>query len=131
MDEAEKIDTSVHRYLTNEWNTASSQFEEESLESVFSKIVEESNSSERMNLANSASIDSPKRVNFGRLPIETDNVGNLNDDIVATRIENSDRIWRRTSRDNRMENKHDIEAISKNIDHRKHIRDLEFETREV
>ena len=51
--------------------------------------------------------------------------------IVATRIENSYRIWRRTDRDDRMEHMHDIETISENIASRKHIRDSEFETRKV
>ena len=53
VDEADKLDTVVQLYPTNERNTASPRIEEENLESVFSKIVEESNSSERMNLANS------------------------------------------------------------------------------
>ena len=45
-----------------------------------------------MNLANSARIENPKLVNFGHLPIETENVGNLLYGIIATRIDNSDRI---------------------------------------
>ena len=73
VDEAEKPDTIIQQSPTNKWNTASSQIEEESLESVFSKIVEESNSSKRMNLANSSSIESPKLVYFGHPPMETDN----------------------------------------------------------
>ena len=104
---ADKLDTIVQRFLTNERNTASPQIKEESLKSVFSKTVEESNSSERMNLANSAIIDPPKLVSFGHLPMETDNVGNRLDGIVATRIEHSDRIWRRTARDDRMAHTHD------------------------
>ena len=43
MGKADKLDTIVQRSPTNERNTASPQIEEESLESVFSKIVEESN----------------------------------------------------------------------------------------
>ena len=57
VDEAEKLDTIVQQSLTNKGNTASSRTKEESFESIFSKIVKESNSSERINLANSASID--------------------------------------------------------------------------
>ena len=79
-----------------------------------------------MNLANSTIIEPPKLVPFGHPPMETDNLGN-----VATRIENSGRIWRRTVRYDRMAKTHDIETISKNIAYRKHIRDLEFENREV
>ena len=60
--------------------------------------------------------------------METENVGG----IVATRIENLDGIWRRTTRDNTMVHMHDdIETISEKIAYRKHIRDLEFETKEV
>ena len=85
-----------------------------------------------MNLANSEIIDPPKLVSFGQPPMETDNVGNRLDGIVPTRIEQLDRIYRRTARDNRMAHTHDdIETISKKIAYRKHIRDLEFETREV
>ena len=50
VGEADKLNTIIQRYLTNKRNTASPQIEEEILESVFSKIIEESNSSERMNL---------------------------------------------------------------------------------
>ena len=64
--EVNKIDTSVQKSLTNEKNAASSQIEEESLKSVFSKSVKELNSSERMNLTNSANIDPPKLLYFKR-----------------------------------------------------------------
>ena len=84
-----------------------------------------------MNLANSSSIESTKLVPFGHPPMETDNVGNLLNGIVATRIENSDDIWRRVARDNSMAHTHDIKTISEKIAYCKHIRDLEFETREV
>ena len=126
-----KLNTIVQRSPTNEWNTASPQIEEESLESVFSKIVEESNSSEWMNLANSLGIESPKIVHFGHPPIETNNVGNLLDGIVTTIIKNSNRIWRRTDRDNRMAHTHDIETIRENIAYRNHIRNSEIETGKV
>ena len=60
------------------------------------------------------------------------NVGNRLDSIVTTRIEDSNRIWRRTARDDRMAHTHDnIETISEKIAYCKHIRDSEFETREV
>ena len=92
VGEADKLDTVVQRSLTNERNTESLQIEEESLESIFSKIVEESNLSERMNLANSLGIDIPKLVHFGHPPIETNNIGNLLDGIVATIIDHSNGI---------------------------------------
>ena len=88
--------------------------------------------SERMNIVNSASIETPKLISFGHLPMETYNVGHWIDGIVATKIEDPDRIWRPTDRDDRMAHTHDnIETISKKIAYRKHIRDSEFETREV
>ena len=128
MGEANKFDTSVQQSLTNERNITSPQIEEESMKSVFSKIVKETNSSERMNLTNSAIIEPPKLRSFGHPSTETENVGG----IAATRIENPDGIWRRTTRDYRTAHTHDdIETISKQIAYRTHIRDLEFETRKV
>ena len=121
MGEADKLDTIVQQYLANEKNTESPQIEEESLESVFSKIVKESNSSERMNLANSLSIESSKLVHFGHPPIGTNNVGNLLDGIVATIIDNSNGIWRRTYRYNRMAHTHDVETMSETAAYRNHI----------
>ena len=127
-----KLDTSVQQSLTNKRNTAYTQIKDESLKSVFSKIVEESNLIKRMNPAISAIIEPPKLVSFRHPPMETDNVRNWIDGIVATIIENSDRIWRRTDRDDRTAHTHDdIETISKRIAYRKHNRDLEFETKEV
>ena len=62
-----------------------------------------------MNLANSASIETPKLVSFGHPPMETDNLGG----IVATIIKHLDGIRRRTDRDDRMAHTHDgIETIS-------------------
>ena len=92
VGEANKLNTSVQRSLTNERNTASPLIKEESLKSVFSKIVEESKSSERMNLANPDIIEPPKLGSFGHPPMDTDNVGNRLDYIVATRIEDPNRI---------------------------------------
>ena len=107
VGEANKPETIVQRYPTNERNTVSPRIEEKSLESIFSKIVKESNSSERMKLTNSAIIEPPKLSPFRHPPIETNNVGNLLDGIVATRIYNSNGIWRRTDRDDRMAHMHD------------------------
>ena len=62
--------------------------------------------------------------------MDTNNVGNLLDGIVATRIDNLDGIWWRTARDDRMARTHeDIETISEKLAYCKHIRDSEFETR--
>ena len=131
VDKVNKLNTIVQQSTTNEGNTGSSQIEEESLESIFSKIVEELNSSKRMNLANSASIETPNLVHFGHPPIETEHVGNLLDGIVATRINNSDSIWRRKDMGDRMLHTHDIETISKKISYCEHIRYSGFETRKL
>ena len=81
-----------------------------------------------MNLASSVIIEPPNLGSFGHPPMQTDNVG----DFVATRIENSDGIWRLTARDDSVAPTHDdIETISEKIAYRKHIKDLEFETIEV
>ena len=85
-----------------------------------------------MNLLNSLSIETPKLVSFGHPSMDTDNIRHWTNGIVATRIEDSNRIWRSTDRDDRMARRHDyIETISKKLAYRKHIRDSEFETREV
>ena len=84
-----------------------------------------------MNLANSLGIESPKLVNFGYPPIEINNVGNLIDGIVPTRIDNSNGIWRRMDRDDRMAHTHDAETASKTTAYRNHIKNSEIETREV
>ena len=84
-----------------------------------------------MNLENSLSIETPKLVHFGHLPIETNDSGNLLDGIVATRIENSNGIWRCTDRDDRMAHTHDIKTNRKRISYRKHIRNSEIENIEI
>ena len=59
VGEADKLDVAVQRSSSNEWNTASSRIVEGSTESIFHKVVEKSDSSERMNLANSLRIHTP------------------------------------------------------------------------
>ena len=129
---ADKLDTAVQKSSTDESNKASSQIEEGSLESICHKIIKESNSSERMNLANYLLLQTPKLVHFGHTPMDTDNVGHRSDGSVTTRVVEQDGIWRPTDRDDRMAPAHgDIETISEKIDFRKYIRYSEFETREV
>ena len=132
VGELDKLDTSVQRSSTDERNTAPLKIEEGSLESIFPKIVKESNSSERMNLANSFGVQTPKIVSFRHPPMQTYNVGNPIDSIAATRVMDQYGIWRPTDRDVRTAPTHgNIETISKKLDYRKYIRDSEFETREV
>ena len=84
-----------------------------------------------MNLMNSLGIESPKLVHFGHPSIETNNVGNLLDGIAATSIENSNGIWRRMGRDNKMAHTHDVETMIETTAYRNHIKNSEIETRKV
>ena len=87
--------------------------------------------SERMNLANSLIIETPKIVSFGHPRMDIENVGHRIAGIVATRVVDPNRIWTSTNRDDRMARTHDdIETISEKLSYRKHIRDSEFKTRE-
>ena len=86
--------------------------------------------SERMNLANSLGVQTPKLVYFRHPPMQTDNEGNPINPIAATRVMDQDRIWRPTDREVRMAPTHgNIETISEKLAYCKYIRDSEFETR--
>ena len=84
-----------------------------------------------MNLANYLVIEIPKIINFGYQPIETNNLGNLLDGIVATSLDNSNCIWRRTDRDNRMAHTHDVETMSETTAYCNNNKNSEIETRNV
>ena len=73
--EADKLDATVEGYLTNELNTASSQIEENTPKSIFRKFIKQIDSSDRMNLANSLSVQNPNLISFRHPTIQTDNVG--------------------------------------------------------
>ena len=90
--EADKLDAAVQRYSTDEWNTASSRIEEGSPESIFRKVVEKSDSSERMNLTNSLSVHNPELVLLRHTPMQTDNIGERRGSGAATRIANQDGV---------------------------------------
>ena len=123
----DKLNTAIQRSSTDERNTASSQIEEASLESICPKIIKESNSSKRMNLANSLLVQTTNLVSFGRPHMETDNVGHWSNGSVATRVMDQDGIWRPTDREVRMAPTHgNIETISEKLVFCKYIRDSEF-----
>ena len=63
------------------------------------EIVEESNLSKRMNLANYLCVQTPKLVSFRYLPMQIDNVGNPINSIAATRVMDQDKIRRPADRD--------------------------------
>ena len=130
--EADKLDASVQRSLTDEWNTASSQIVEGSLESIFRKFVKQFDSSDRMNLANSLSVQTPELLLLRHTPMQTDNVDEQRSGGVATRIANKDGIWKPTLSDIETAPTHgDIETISEKLAYHKFIKDSYFETSKV
>ena len=51
VGEADKLEATVERSWTDEWNTASSRIVEGSPKSILRKVIEKSDSSKQMNLA--------------------------------------------------------------------------------
>ena len=132
VGEADKLDATVQRSSTDEWNTAFSLIVEGSPESIFRKVVEKFDSRERMNLANSLSVQTPELVLLRHTPTQTENVGERRSGGVATRIVNKYGIWKLTLSDIETEPTHgEIETISEKLACRKFIKDSEFETRKV
>ena len=72
--EADKLDTTVDGSSTDERNTASLQIEEYTPKSIFCKGIKKLDSRDRMNLANSLSVQTPDLVSFRDLTIQTDNI---------------------------------------------------------
>ena len=99
VGEADKLDATVERSSTDEWNTESSRIEESTPEIIFRKVVKQLESSEQMNLANSLSVQTPELVSFRHTTIQTDNVGDQRSSGVATRMANKDGIWKPTLSD--------------------------------
>ena len=62
VGKADKLDTAVQRSSSDKWNAAPLQIVEGSPKSIFPEIVKKSDSSERMNLANSLGVQTPKLV---------------------------------------------------------------------
>ena len=92
---------------------APSQIVEGSTKSIFPEIVKKSDSSKWMNLANSLGVQTPKLVLLRQTPIQTDNVGDQRDGVVATRVADEDGIWRPTDSDIRKAPTHvDVDLIS-------------------
>ena len=132
VGKADKLNTAVQRFSSDKCNAAPSQIVEGSPKSIFTEIVEESNSSERMNLAKSLGIQTPKLVLLRHPPMQTDNVGDRRGGGISTRIADQEGIWRPTDSDIRTAPTHDdVESISEKLAYWKFIKDLEFETREL
>ena len=65
----DKLDASVQRSSSNEWNAAPSRIVEGSPKSIFREIVEKSDSSKRMNLANYLSVQNTELVLLRHTPM--------------------------------------------------------------
>ena len=96
VSKADKLDTAVQRSSSNKWNAAPLWIVEGSPKSIYPKIVEKYDSSERMNLANSLGVQTPKLVLLRIPPMQTDNVGDRRDEGVATRVAYEDGTRRPT-----------------------------------
>ena len=90
---ADKLDTTVEGFTTDERNTASSRIEECPPKSIFVKKIKEFDSSSKMNLANSVPVKTPDLVSFRDPTVNTDNVTHRRSGGVATSISDKDRIW--------------------------------------
>ena len=99
VGKADKLDASVQRSSTDEWNTASSRILEGSPEIIFCKVVEQFDSSERMKLTNSPSVQTPELIILRHTAMQTENVGEQRSDGVTTRIANKYGIWKPTLSD--------------------------------
>ena len=134
VGEADKLDTTVDGSSTEECNTASSRIEESTPKRIFRKVkvIKKLDSSNRMNLINSLSIQTPDLVSFRDPTIQTDNVLDRRSGVVATMIANTDGIWERTISNIGTAATHgDIKNISEKLAYRKYIKDLEFGTSKV
>ena len=132
VGELNKLDTAVQKSSVDKSNTAPSRIEEGSLKSIFPEIIEESNSSKRMNLANSLGFQTQKLVSFRQPPMKTENVGNPIDSIAATRVMDQNGIRRPTDRGVwTMPTHGDVETMSEKLAYRKFIKDSEFENSKV
>ena len=92
VGEADKLYANVQRSSSDEWNTASSQIVEGSPESIFRRVVKKIDSSERMNLANSLSVQTLELILLRHTPMQTDNVGERRSGVATTRIANQDGV---------------------------------------
>ena len=91
---AEKLDTTVEAFTSDERNTESPGIIESAPKSIFVKESEQFDLSGRMNLANFVPVESPDLVSFRDPPVDTYNVTDGRSGGVATSIADKDRIWR-------------------------------------
>ena len=89
---ADKLDTTVEGFTTNERNTASSRIVECTPKSVFVKEIKIFDSRSEMTLANSVPVKTPDLVSFRDPNVNTDNVNDQRSGGVANSIVDKDGI---------------------------------------
>ena len=126
---AEKLDTTVEAFTSDERNMESSGIIESAPKSIFIKESEQFDSSGRMKLANSVPVESPDLVSFRDPPIETHNETDGRSCGVATSMADKDRIWRPRPSDIGTAATHDdVKTINEKLVFRKYLNELDFET---
>ena len=90
---ADKLDTTVEGYTTDERNSAYSRIVEYTPKSIFVKEIKEFDSSSKMNLANSVPVKTPYLISFRDPTVNTGNVPDRRSGGVATSKADKDRIW--------------------------------------
>ena len=71
VGEADKLDAAVQRSSADKWIAAPLRIVEGSPKSIFREIVKKYDSRERMNLANSLGVQTPKLVLLRHTPMQT------------------------------------------------------------
>ena len=126
---ADKLDTNVEGFTTDERNTAYLLIVECTPKSIFRKEIKEFDSSSKMNLANFVPVKTPDLVSFRDPTIQTDNVLDWRSGGVTTRIAEKDGIWELKPSDIGTAVTHEeIKNISEKLAFHKYIKDLDFET---
>ena len=124
----EKFDTYVYGYATQERNLELSCIEELGVKIIFPEVFKESNSSGRVNLANSVLSKSPKFISLGQPTVETADIQNINF-ATSTRAKSLNWLRRDTERGDRLGYTHYFETMSEKTAYRNHIKNSELETR--
>ena len=126
----DKFDTHVHGSVTQERNLELSCIEEVGVKSILPEIVNEFDSSGRMNLAKSVLSDSSKFKSLRHPTVETADIRNIGF-ATSTRANILNGMRGDNERDSRLGYMHDFETMSKTTSYRNHIQNFELETREV
>ena len=100
------------------------------MKSIFPELLKEPDSSVRVNLMNSVLSESPKSIRLGHPTVNIADIRNI-DFVTSTRAKNLNGLRRGTEMRDRMGKRRDFETMSETTAYRNHIKNSEFETREV